>query len=249
MKKCVLITGIAGGIGEATARVFSKHGWHVIGVDKGDSNPFDCIDHYMQADVSNPYHQKAIFSQIKERSNRLDAMVNNAAVQICKPLIETTLEEWDRVMATNLRSVFLGVQHAFPLLKASKGAIVNVSSVHAIATSPSIAAYAASKGALLALTRAMALEFGAEGVRVNAVLPGAIDTPMLHAGLSRGHIKAGNLKDLVRGLGHKHALGRIGQPEEIGNAIFFLADNDQASFVTGQALVVDGGAIAKLSTE
>ncbi len=120
-------------------------------------------------------------------SPTLDAVVNNAAVQIAKPMLETTVEEWDRVMASNLRSVFLGAKLAHPLLKAGGGgAIVNVSSVHAVQTSANIAAYAASKGGLLALTRAMAIEFAPDNIRVNAILPGAVDTPMLRAGLDRG---------------------------------------------------------------
>jgi NAD(P)-dependent dehydrogenase (short-subunit alcohol dehydrogenase family) len=152
-------------------------------------------------------------------------------------------------MSNNLRSVFLGVQLAYPLLRVRRGAIVNVSSVHAIATSCNIAAYAASKGALLALTRAMALEFGPDGVRVNAILPGAVDTGMLRAGLNRGHVSGMDPEDLVRGLGKRHVMGRVGKPEEIGKAILFLADNERSSFMTGQALVVDGGATARLSTE
>ena len=170
-------------------------------------------------------------------------------MQICKPIIETTAEEWDRVMASNIRSVFLSAKEAHPLLRKSKGAIVNVSSVHAMATSKNIAAYAASKGALSAFTRSLALEFGEDEIRVNAVLPGAVDTPMLHAGLDRGHVDPGSVDELVRGLGERHVLGRVGQPEEIGKVIHFLADAKQSSFITGQSIVVDGGALARLSTE
>jgi NAD(P)-dependent dehydrogenase (short-subunit alcohol dehydrogenase family) len=152
-------------------------------------------------------------------------------------------------MTCNVRSVYLSVRQAYPLLKKSAGAIVNVSSVHAVATSVGIAAYAASKGALLALTRAMALEFGPEGVRANAILPGAVDTPMLHAGLARGQSSGDTTAQLVRGLGKKHVMGRVGKPAEIGQTILFLADSDRSSFMTGQALIVDGGATARLSTE
>jgi NAD(P)-dependent dehydrogenase (short-subunit alcohol dehydrogenase family) len=171
-------------------------------------------------------------------------------MQIAKPLLQTTVEEWDAVMASNLRSVFLGTRLAHPLLmKAGGGAIVNVSSVHAIATSKDIAAYAASKGGLLALTRAMAIEFAPDNIRVNAILPGAVDTPMLRAGLTRGHAGSGNIHDRLENLASRTVNGRIGKPEEIAHAIYFLADNSQSSFMTGQAIVVDGGATARLSTE
>ncbi len=171
-------------------------------------------------------------------------------MQIAKPLVETTTEEWDEVMASNLRSIFLACKLAFPLLKASgNGAIVNVSSVHAVATSANIGAYAASKGGVMALTRAMAIEFAPQNIRVNAILPGAVDTPMLRAGLQRGHVSGGTIVDRLENLARKTVNGRVGQPEEIASAIYFLADNTQSSFMTGQALVVDGGATCRLSTE
>ena len=190
-----------------------------------------------------------IFEQAKDFHPKLDALVNNAAVQIAKPLVETTVDEWDAVMASNLRSVFLFVKLAHPLMKASGGAVVNVSSVHAIQTSANIAAYAASKGGLLALTRAMAIEFAPDSIRVNAILPGAVDTPMLRAGLGRGHVGHGDVQERLDNLARKTVSGKVGKPEEIAHAIYFLADNEQSSFMTGQALVVDGGATARLSTE
>lgn len=221
----------------------------MIGVDTKPARKIPGVNHLIRADIASPNAPAVILREVASKGGRLDALVNNAAVQICKPFLETTVAEWDLVMATNLRAVFLMAKHAYPLLKASKGAIVNVSSVHAVATSKGIAAYAASKGALLALTRAMALELGGDGIRVNAVLPGAVDTPMLRAGLTRGNLNESGATELVRGLGERHALGRIGQPREIGRAILFLAENQQSSFMTGQALVVDGGATARLSTE
>jgi NAD(P)-dependent dehydrogenase (short-subunit alcohol dehydrogenase family) len=190
-----------------------------------------------------------IFDRAHQFTKSLDALVNNAAVQVAKPLMETTVEEWDAVMASNLRSVFLGVKLAYPLLKEEGGAIVNVSSVHAIQTSANIAAYAASKGGLLALTRAMAIEFAPDNIRVNAILPGAVDTPMLRAGLGRGHAGHGDVQERLDNLARKTVSGKVGRPEEIARAIYFLADNEQSSFMTGQALVVDGGATARLSTE
>jgi NAD(P)-dependent dehydrogenase (short-subunit alcohol dehydrogenase family) len=176
-------------------------------------------------------------------------LVNNAAVQIAKPLLETTLEEWDSLMDVNLRAIFYSVQQAYPLLKPVQGAIVNVSSVHAVATSADIASYAASKGALLAMTRAMAIEFAGDNVRVNTILPGAVDTPMLDAGLSRGHVSGGSLDERKAELASKTVIGRVGTPDEIAHAIYFLADNEQSSFMTGQPMIVDGGATIRLSTE
>jgi len=191
----------------------------------------------------------AIFDQAQAFTNSLDALINNAALQVAKPLVETSVEEWDAVMAANLRSVFLGVKLAYPLLKMKGGAVVNVSSVHAIQTSANIAAYAASKGGLLALTRAMAIEFAPDDIRVNAILPGAVDTPMLRAGLGRGHAGSGDVQTRLDNLARRTVNGRVGTPNEIAHAIFFLADREQSSFMTGQALVVDGGATARLSTE
>jgi glucose 1-dehydrogenase len=121
--------------------------------------------------------------------------------------------------------------------------------VHAVQTSANIAAYAASKGGLLALTRAMAIEFAADNIRVNAILPGAVDTPMLRAGLGRDHVTGADIHTRLENLAGKTVNGRIGTPDEIAHAIYFLADGTQSSFMTGQALIVDGGATARLSTE
>jgi NAD(P)-dependent dehydrogenase (short-subunit alcohol dehydrogenase family) len=249
-KSVVVITGVLGGIGRASAQLFHRQGWYVIGVDLGEvTTPLTEVDLFIQADVSDTLAWQNITYQLSEKVKNIVAIVNNAAIQVCKPLVETTPEEWDRVMAVNVRSVYLGVRQLYPLMKSQGGAIVNVSSVHAIATSANIAAYAASKGAMLALTRALAIELAPDQIRVNAVLPGAVDTPMLHSGLSRGHLRGDNVLELVQQLGSKHVMGRVGQSQEISEAIYFLADNNRSSFITGQALVVDGGATCRLSTE
>lgn len=249
--KVVLITGAGGGIGRATVRLFAERGWRVIGVDRapyGDDFPANGC--FIQADISYPEVAEEIFRQARAFSPTLNALINNAAIQVAKPLLETTVEEWDAVMASNLRSVFLFVKLAYPLMKAAGGgAIVNVSSVHAVQTSANIAAYAASKGGLLALTRALAIEFAPDNIRVNAILPGAVDTPMLRAGLGRGHVGHGSIEERLDNLARKTVNGRIGKPEEIATAIYFLADDTQSSFMTGQAMIVDGGATARLSTE
>ncbi len=249
--RMVLITGVASGIGRATVMLFSEKGWRVIGVDRSEfGNDFPKNGLFIRSDISRAEDMQAIFEKARQFNGSLDALVNNAAVQVAKPIIDTTVEEWDAVMASNLRSVFLGVKLAHPLLKTAGGsAVVNVSSVHALQTSANIAAYAASKGGLLALTRAMAIEFAPDNIRVNAILPGAVDTPMLRAGLGRGHAGHGDMQDRLDNLARKTVSGKVGKPEEIASAIYFLADNEQSSFMTGQALVVDGGATARLSTE
>lgn len=249
--KTVLITGAGGGIGRACIQHFAEKGWRVIGVDRADFGAgFPSNGRFIKADISHPESAEQIFQQARDFHPALDALVNNAALQIVKPLMETSVEEWDAVMASNLRSVFLFVKLAHPLMKAAGGgAIVNVSSVHAVQTSANIAAYAASKGGLLALTRAMAIEFAPDNIRVNAILPGAVDTPMLHAGLDRGHAGHGDMRDRLENLARKTVNGRVGTPQEIARAIYFLADDEQSSFMTGQAMIVDGGATARLSTE
>jgi NAD(P)-dependent dehydrogenase (short-subunit alcohol dehydrogenase family) len=249
--RTVLVTGAAGGIGHATVHLFATSGWRVIGVDRAPFyGLFPPDGFFIQSDISIGQNLEWIFNQVHDHTGYLNALVNNAAVQVAKPIIDTTVEEWDAVMASNLRSVFLSAKLAYPLFKASNGgAIVNVSSVHAVATSANIAAYAASKGGLLALTRAMAIEFAPENIRVNAILPGAVDTPMLRAGLNRDHVQGKDIQTRLDNLARKTVNGRIGTPEEIAHAIYFLADDSQSSFMTGQAMIVDGGATARLSTE
>jgi len=249
MRRTVVITGVAGGIGSATAEVFAGSGWHVVGIDRAKpQRALNGVHHFVHADIAEPDTLGAMYEEIGKKVGDFHALVNNAAIQVCKPIIETTVEEWDAVMASNIRSVFLGVKFAYPFL-VSGGAIVNVSSVHAMATSTNIAAYAASKGALLAFTRALALEFAARNIRVNAVLPGAVRTPMLISGLGRGHVAGSDTEDLVSALGSRHVVGRVGDPHEIGEAILFLAESEKSSFITGQSLIVDGGALCRLSTE
>ncbi len=248
--RTILITGAAGGIGRAVVSLFAEKGWRVIGVDRAEfGSSFPAAGLFVRSDIARPEDLQVIFERVRAYTESLQALVNNAAVQVAKPLVETSVEEWDMVMASNLRSVFLAAKLAYPLLKARGGAIVNVSSVHAVQTSANIAAYAASKGGLLALTRAMAIEFAPDQIRVNAVLPGAVDTPMLRAGLGRGHAGPGDMQSRLDNLARRTVSGKIGTSKEIAHAIYFLADQEQSSFMTGQALVVDGGATARLSTE
>ena len=250
-KRHVVITGASRGIGRAAWDIFAKNNWFVIGIGRSPmGGDIPELGYFIQADVSYEKDWQKIKKETSDITDQLDAIVNNAAIQITKPILDTTVEEWDQVLNANLRSVFLSVKMMHPLLKAGNGgAIVNISSVHAVATSKEIAAYAASKGGMLALTRALAIELAPDNIRVNTVLPGAVDTEMLKAGLNRDHAGGGSAAQRLENLARKTVSGKIGTPEEIARAIYFLADNDQSSFITGQPLVIDGGATARLSTE
>ena len=245
-ERVALITGVSGGIGRATAGAFAAAGWQTVGVDVEPGGEA-AVDRFAIVDLADAAAVSAAAGEVSEREGRLDALVNNAARQVCKTLAETTLADWDAVMAVNLRAPFWLMHELLPLLRASRGAVVNVASVHAVATSPEILAYATSKGGMAAMTRAAALELAADGVRVNAVLPGAVDTPMLRAGFARRpDLDADAEMAAFAGL---HPLGRVARPDEIAQAILYLADGERSSYVTGTSLVVDGGVTARLSTE
>jgi NAD(P)-dependent dehydrogenase (short-subunit alcohol dehydrogenase family) len=248
-KKVALVTGVAGGIGQATAKLLSEQGWAVVGLDLRENVRLLGVDHFISANLAEPESIARAVLELKQISDHLDVLVNNAAIQICKPILEMDVNEWDQIMDINLRSAFLLAQATHPLLKNCQGSIVNISSVHAIATSTNIAAYAASKGALTAFTRALSIEFAHDHIRVNAVLPGATNTQMLHSGLNRGDLKDSHVNQLLEQLAQKTVIGRIGDPREIAEAILFFAEPGKSSFITGQSLVIDGGATIRLSTE
>jgi NAD(P)-dependent dehydrogenase (short-subunit alcohol dehydrogenase family) len=231
-----IVTGAGGGVGSATVEVLGELGYLVIGVDL---RPESGADEHVAVDLGSPGCGEEISAALGDRP--LAGLVNNAAVAVYTSIEETPVEVWDEVVHVNLRAAFLVGKAVLPNLRQGKGAVVNVSSVHAEGTSIGIAAYAASKGGLLALTRAMALEWAADGIRVNCVLPGAVDTPMLAEGLFRSGSS-------VESLGARHPLGRVGNPREVAQTIGYLLGS-QASFVTGASLRVDGGALARLSTE
>ena len=250
LAKTAIITGVAGGIGGATAELLSQNGWSVIGVDyKNLTDIPTALTEFHKVDVSVDSEIEELAKKVSGKYKSIDALINNAAMQITKPLLETSPDEWDSVLATNLRSVYSMTRHFHPLIKKNGGSIVNVSSVHALVTSSAIAAYAASKGAIVSLTRAMAIEFAEDNIRVNAILPGAVDTKMLHDGLDRGHAGEGELEQKLSQLEDKTVMKKIGSPAEVAQAIYFMAEDQFSSFITGQTLVVDGGATIKLSTE
>ena len=250
MSRIVLITGAFGGIGYETAKFFSGQGWTVVGMDKFDGKDSEgamtCVLHL---DCSDSENVKAAADVIKDRYGRLDCLVNNAAVQVCESIDDTTEEQWDLVFKSNIRTNYLFIKHMHGLLREAKGSVVNISSVHAMATSKNISAYAASKGAILAFTRSTALEFANDGIRVNAVLPGAVNTNMLRAGLARGNFGGESIERRIENLGMKTPSKKVGTPSEIARVIYFLGDNEWSSYVTGQSLVADGGVLAQLSSE
>lgn len=246
-QKCVLITGVLGGIGAKTAEVFIKKKWKVIGVDNlttPDVLPFK----YIVADISKESDWKSITKIITSEGLVLTGIVNNAAIQICKPIFALDVNDWDRTMNTNVKSIFLSTKTLIDNFHPDGGAIVNVCSVHALATSPDNAAYAASKGAVLSLTRAMAIELAQRNIRVNAVLPGAVNTKMLLDGIQQKVHDNNSIENELEKLASKHLLKRVGSPDEIARGIWFLISKD-SSFITGQSIVIDGGALTKLSTE
>lgn len=244
----VLITGVCGGIGRAAASAFRARGWSVIGADMAEPDGEIEVDRFELVDVSKSDEVASLFDRLRNDMTGLDALVNNAATQINKPIVETSDDDWEHIINTNVRSAFQCIRDAHPLLKATRGAVVNVASVHAIATSMNVAVYAISKGALVALTRSAALELADDGIRCNAVLPGAIDTKMLREGLDRRPNPDGAEGNL-RILAQRTPLGFVASADDIAPSIIHLADNEQSKYTTGQMLVLDGGATIRLSTE
>ena len=228
--KTILITGAAGGVGRATVKLFRDHGFRVIGVDRQSVYPeFPADGLFIQADIAVPENLEKIFEQATHFTSTLDVLVNNAGFQVTKPLIETTVEEWDMVMASNLRSVFLGAKLAFPLLKAEGGgAIVNVSSVHAVATSANIAAYAASKGGVVGMTLPIARDLSRNGIRNMTIAPGIFGTPMLF----------GMPQEVQDALAASVPFpSRLGRPEDYAKLVQHIVENDM---LNGEVIRLDG---------
>jgi glucose 1-dehydrogenase len=230
----IIVTGAGSGIGRACSLRFGKEGASVVVADINESAGRSTAEEvlsrggkafFVLCDVSRPEDLKNLVAQALEKFKRLDVIVNNAALMEFSPLVDLEIDQWDRVIATNLRSVFVLCKYGLPHIRG--GAIVNVSSVHAHETTPSNSAYASSKGAVEALTRALSTEVSPAICRVNAIAPGAVNTPMLR--------KNPNVKN-----GQERIFGRIGEPEEIASAICFLASHE-ASFIHGTTLIVDGG--------
>ena len=243
--RVALITGGNRGIGLATAKLFAKEGAQVmlLGRDqvKGEYEA-GLIPNakFIQGDVTKAQDcQRAINESIKSFGG-LDVLVNCAGIVYRNRTVEqTTEDEWDVTFGVNVKGTFLMCKYAMPALRERKGCIVNLSSYVGMVGFRGASAYAASKAAIINLTRSMALDHAREGLRVNAVCPGSVDTEMIHTAWKN----FGDVEEAQRLWAEKHPLGRIAQPEEIARTILFLASND-ASFITGTALAVDGGILA-----
>ncbi|HWL14255.1 MAG TPA: SDR family oxidoreductase [Opitutus sp.] len=240
--KVVIITGGAGGIGLATARRFARDGAVVVIADLHAAAAESAAADAQRAgapealglacDVSKQSDVEATVARTLERFGRLDVVVNNAGLMIFRPLPEVTAEDWTRLLGVDLLGAFFFIQQAFRHMQPG-GSIVNVSSIHAVETTPLVAPYATAKAALLSLTRSAAIEGTPRGLRVNAVLPGAIDTPMLW---NNPNVKSG---------AERIDPATVGKPEDVAEVIVFLA-SDAARFVQGAAIRIDGGRLSRL---
>jgi NAD(P)-dependent dehydrogenase (short-subunit alcohol dehydrogenase family) len=240
--KTVIVTGGAGGIGLAIAQRFSAEGANIVLADISVEQLDKAVAQIattnnrkpllQPCDVSNEEQVKATVTNAIEHFGTLDIVINNAGLMIFKKLEEHTTEDWNRILNVDLLGAFYFTKYAFLHMKKG-GVIVNVSSIHAVETTPMLASYAAAKAAIVSLTRSSAIEGKEKGIRVNAILPGAIDTPMLW---ENPNIKAG-LEQVSK--------DSVGRPEDIAGVVAFLASDD-AAFVQGTMVEVDGGRLNRL---
>ncbi len=231
--RVALVTGAARGIGRAVAARFLAGGWAVVANDvvgdAGGLGPAERVA-FAVGDVGDEAAVRGVVGAAVARFGRLDAVVSNAGVMVRKPVTELGLDEWQRVLDTNLTATFLLAKHAAPHLRAARGAIVTIASTRALMSEPDTEAYAASKGGLTALTHALAVSLGPE-VRANCVSPGWIDTI------------GGDLRPEDHA---QHPAGRVGRPEDVAELVAYLVDGARSGFVTGADLVVDGGMTRKM---
>jgi NAD(P)-dependent dehydrogenase (short-subunit alcohol dehydrogenase family) len=239
--KVAVVTGTASGIGAATARRFREEGAHVAGVDLRESGD---VDLSLVADVTDEDAVRDLYARVRDELGRIDVLFNNAGISPDDDasVLDTTLEAWERVQQVNLRSVFLCCKHGIPhLLDGGGGSVINTASfVAVLGAATSQISYTASKGGVLALSRELGVEFARRGVRVNALCPGPVQTPLLL------ELFAKDPEQARRRLVHV-PMGRFGRVEEIADAVLFLA-GDESSFVTASTFLVDGGISAAYTT-
>jgi NAD(P)-dependent dehydrogenase (short-subunit alcohol dehydrogenase family) len=233
-ERVCVITGAAGGIGAATAERFAREGARVVGVDLRSHEVGELA---LQADLTDEQAVAGMYTRIRREMGRIDVLFNNAGISPTDDasVLETTLEAWERVQSANLRSVFLCCKHGIPhLLEGGGGSVINTASFVAVmGSATSQISYTASKGGVLALSRELGIEFARRGVRVNALCPGPVDTPLLR------ELYAKDPEQAARRLVHV-PMGRFARAEEIAGAVLFLAGDD-SSYVNATEFVVDGG--------
>jgi len=253
-KNVAIVTGGANGIGEATAKLFAQNGYAVAIIDIVDrveqvaaeieSQAGDCL--FVRGDVSNENEVKTFVDQVMEVHGRIDALINNAGTVVVKPLEEVDWADFRRVVDVNLGGIFLFCKHVLPVMKNQRGgAIVNMGSVSGHVGQIDHTIYGATKGAILAFTRAVAWEVAPHGIRVNSISPGSVDTPMLRSDIELESKRTGiPYENVKQEREAEQAFNRWADPKEIAEAIYFLA-SDKASFITGTDLLVDCGWVAK----
>ncbi|NEP81687.1 MAG: SDR family oxidoreductase [Okeania sp. SIO3B3] len=243
-RKVALVTGGSSGIGKASALALAKAGATVVVAGRrtaeGEQTVREICDRggdaiFIKTDVSKSGDIKALIEKTLASFGRVDLACNNAGVVKSGDLTEQSEEEWDYMIDVNLKGTWLAIKHEIPvMLKQGKGAIVNIASIGSVIGAPSFSVYSASKGGIISLTRAAAVEYAKSNIRINAISPGSTRTPMLD-----------NLeKNVIDRIVVAHPIGRIGQPEEIAEAVVWLC-SDRASFITGHNLVIDGGYTAQ----
>jgi NAD(P)-dependent dehydrogenase (short-subunit alcohol dehydrogenase family) len=243
--RVTIITGAASGIGRASAVEFAREGAKVVVADinlDGAQETAKQIESAggvalaVRADVSDPQSVQNLIERTLDAFGKLHVLFNNAAIQVNKTIADTTFEEWNRQLGINLGGVFLCSKYSLPHLKNTAGCVINMASVNGFFVEPMCAGYCATKGAIIALTKAMAIDHGKDGIRVNCICPGYID-----AGLAWEYFEVQPDPAAARAAAGKlHALGRVGQPAEVARVAVFLASDD-ASFMTSSSVVVSGG--------
>jgi NAD(P)-dependent dehydrogenase (short-subunit alcohol dehydrogenase family) len=241
--KAVLVTGAAAGIGAGIATRFAEAGYAIALFDIDDAGANEVAAKLgsgtqtvvIEGDVANENHAQRAVDTALAKLGRIDVLVNNAGIEIPGSVEQLTSQDWDRQIGVNLRGVYLMSKYVIPVMARTQGSIVNISSVHAFVSWPDSAAYDATKSGLIGLTRAMALDHGRQGIRVNAICPGYIDTPLLERWLAT----LPDRKEVLERIRALHAVGRIGTPRDVAEAALFLA-SEAAAFISGAYLVVDG---------